>query len=93
MGSEESVEQSRGPMDEHRIRGLPGRTSEQPIAKSTVIKGRGGRSGVRAVKAVGLTSGGLRCVSVTRLRLSQGDLTATQKSAEGIVGGAIRPKA
>ena len=37
-------------------RGLPGRTSEQPIAKSTVIKGRGGRSGERAGKAVGLTS-------------------------------------
>ena len=32
------------------------------IAKSTVIKGRGGKSGGRAVKAVGLTSGGLRCV-------------------------------
>src|SRR6185312_3406699 len=57
------------------------------IAKSAVIKDRGGKSGGRAAKAVGLTSGGLRCVSVTRLRLSQGDLTATQKSAEGIVGG------
>jgi hypothetical protein len=31
-------------------------------AKSTAIKGRGGKSGGRAVKAVGLTSGGLRCV-------------------------------
>jgi hypothetical protein len=40
------------------------------IAKSTVIKGRRGKSGGRAVKAVGLTSGGLRCVSVTRLRSS-----------------------
>ena len=58
------------------------------IAKSTVIKGRGGKSGGRAAKAVGLTSGGLRCVSVTGLRSSQGDLTAAQKSAEGIVGGA-----
>jgi hypothetical protein len=39
-------------MDKHRImRGLPGRTSEQVIAKSTVIKGRGGKSGGRAVKA------------------------------------------
>jgi len=32
------------------------------IAKSTTIKGRGGKSGGRAAKAVGLTSGGLRCV-------------------------------
>jgi len=32
------------------------------IAKSTAIKGRGGRSGGRAAKAVGLTSGGLRRV-------------------------------
>jgi hypothetical protein len=38
------------------------------IAKSTVIKDRGGKSGGRAVKAVDLTSGGLRCVSATRLR-------------------------
>ena len=59
--------------------------SEQLIAKSMVIKGRGGKSGGRAVKAVGLTSGGLRCVSATRLRSPQGDLTAAQKSAEGIV--------
>jgi hypothetical protein len=58
-----------------------------------VIKGRGGKSGGRAVKAVGLTSGGLRCVSATRLRSSQGDLTAAQKSAEGIVGGGAPPKA
>jgi hypothetical protein len=63
------------------------------VAKSTVIKGRGGKSGGRAVKAVGLTSGGLRCVSATRLRSSQGDLTAAQKSAEGIVGGGAPPKA
>jgi len=58
-----------------------------------VIKGRGGRSGERAVKAVGLTSGGLHCVSATRLRSSQGGLTAVQKSAEGVVGGSAPPKA
>ena len=58
------------------------------IAKSTVIKDRGGKSGGRAVKAVDLTSGGLRCVPESRLRSSQGGLTAAQKSAEGIVGGA-----
>jgi hypothetical protein len=63
------------------------------IAKSTAIKGRGGKSGGRAVKAVDLTSGGLRCVSATRLRLSQGDLSPVQKSAEGIVGGGALPKA
>ena len=75
-------------MDKNRIRGLPGRTSEQLIAKSTAIKGRGGKSGGRAVKAVGLTLGDLRRVSARRLRLPQGGLTAAQKSAEGIVGGA-----
>jgi hypothetical protein len=63
------------------------------IAKSTAIKGRGGKSGGRAVKAVDLTSGGLRCVSATRLRLSQGDLSPVQESAEGIVGGGALPKA
>ena len=63
------------------------------IAKSTVIKGRGGKSGGRAVKAVGLTSGGLRCVLATGLRSSQGGLTAAQKSAEGKVGGSAPPKA
>jgi hypothetical protein len=63
------------------------------IAKSMVIKGRGGKSGGRAAKAVGLTSGGLRCVSATGLRSSQGGLTAAQKSAEGIVGGGAPPKA
>ena len=57
------------------------------IAKSMVIKDRGGKSGGRAAKAVGLTSGGLCYVSDSRLRSSQGDLTAAQKSAEGIVGG------
>jgi hypothetical protein len=59
------------------------------IAKSTAIKGRGGKSGGHAAKAVGLTLGDLRCVPDSRLRSSQGGLTAAQKSAEGIVGGAI----
>jgi|RhiMethySRZTD1v2_1073278.scaffolds.fasta_scaffold2065711_1 hypothetical protein len=56
------------------------------IAKSTTIKDRGGKSGGRAAKAVGLTSGGLRCVSATGLRSPQGGLTAVQKSADGKVG-------
>jgi hypothetical protein len=63
------------------------------IAKSKVIKDRGGKSGGRAVKAVGLTSGGLCCVSATRLRSPQGDLTAAQKSAEGVIGGGAPLKA
>ena len=75
------------------MRGLPVRTSEPPIAKSTAIKGRGGRSDGYAVKAVGLTSGDLRRVLATGLRSSQGGLTATQKSAEGIVGGSVPLKA
>jgi len=65
-GSEGSVEQSRDPMDKNRIRGLPGRTSEHMIAKSMAIKGRGGKSGGCTVKAVGLTSGGLRRVRKSR---------------------------
>lgn len=93
MGSEDSVEQSRGPMDKHRITRPTRPTSELLIAKSTVIKDRGGKFGGGAVKAVGLTSGGLRCVPATGLRSSQGGLTAMQKSAEGIVGGAAPPKA
>jgi hypothetical protein len=44
-------------------RGLPGRTSEQRIAKSTAIKDRGVKSGGRAVKAIDLTSGDLRRIS------------------------------
>jgi hypothetical protein len=63
------------------------------IAKSTVIEGRGGKFGGRAVKAVGVTSGGLRRVPATGLRPSQGGPTAAQKSAEGVVGGSAPPKA
>jgi hypothetical protein len=82
VGSEESVEQSRGPMDKHRIRGLPGRTSELLIAKSTVIKDRGGRSGGRAVKAVGLTSGDLRrSCSTTGVDDAPGRLSITLTAA------------
>ena len=58
-----------------------------------VIKDRGGKSGGRAVKAVGLTSGGLRHVPATGLRSPQGDPSVVQKSAEGIVGGSAPPKA
>ena len=53
-------------MDKNRIRGLPGGTSEPMIAKSTAIKCRGGKSGGCALKAVDLTSGGLRRVRKAR---------------------------
>jgi len=56
------VEQTRDPMDKNRIRGLPGRTSGRMTAKSAVIKGRGGKSGGCAGKAVELTSGDPRRV-------------------------------
>ena len=67
--SEGSVEQSRDPMDKNRIRGLPGRTSGQMIAKSTAIKGRGGKFDGCAVKADSLTSGGLHRVRETGQRV------------------------
>jgi hypothetical protein len=58
-------------MDKNRImRPYPVRTSEQAIAKSAAIKDRGGKSGGRAMKAVDLTSGDLRCVPDSRLRSS-----------------------
>jgi hypothetical protein len=60
------------------------------IAKSTAIKGRGGRSGGRVAKAVGLT---WSAPCPPGLGSSQGDLIVAQKSAEGIVGGGAPPKA
>jgi len=57
--SEGSVEQRYGPMDKNWIRGLRCRASEPMIAKSTSIKGTGGKSGGCASKAVELTSGDL----------------------------------
>jgi hypothetical protein len=55
------------------------------IAKSITIKGRGGKSGRCAVKAVELTSGGLPGVLESGLNNSQGLLIAVQESAAGIV--------
>ena len=66
------MEQNRDPMDKNRIRGLPGRTSGPMTAKSMVIKGRGGKFGGCAGKAVELTSGGPRRVRSTRLSAPQG---------------------
>ena len=60
-------------------------TSKLCIAKSIFIKDGKRRSGDCAWKAAGITPGDLFCVAVTRLREPGGDLTAGQKSAEGIV--------
>jgi len=62
VGSEGSVEQTRGPMDKNRIGGVPHRTSGPMIAKSKSIKGAGRKFGGCARKAVELTSGDLRRV-------------------------------
>ncbi len=62
MASEGSVEQNRDLTNRNRIRGILGWTSGRLIAKSISIKGQGCRSGRCAVKALELTSGGLRRV-------------------------------
>ena len=56
------------------------------IAKSPTIKDPGGRSGGCVVKAVELTSGGLRGVLESGLNGSQGTLITVQESAAGILG-------
>ena len=86
-GSEGSVEQTCDLMNKNRIRGLPDRTSEPVIAKSASSMRRGGRFGRCAGKAVGLTLGDLRCVRLSRTERVVRHVTATQKSAEGIVVG------
>jgi hypothetical protein len=65
------MEQNRDLMDKNRIGGRPGRTSGPKAAKSTVIKGQGGKSGRCAGKAVELTSGDLRHVRAFGLSGSQ----------------------
>jgi hypothetical protein len=84
-GSERSVEQTREPMDKNRIRGSQRRTSMQPNAKSTSIKGAGCKPGGCARKVVELTSGDLPSVRESGLRIEQSVLIRRQKSAEGIV--------
>ena len=69
-GSEGSVEQSRDLTDRNRIRGSYGRTSEHKVTKSISVKGHGCKFGECAVKAVGLTPGGLLRVADWRLRES-----------------------
>ena len=87
--SEGSAEQNRGLTNRNRIRGISGRTSGQRTAKSIFIKGQGCRFGRGAGKAIELTQGDLRRVPALELGEPQGDLTATQESAEGIVGHAV----
>ena len=69
QGSERSVEQTYGPMNKNRIRGIRGWTSWLVTTKSISIKGPGCRSGGRVRKAVELTSGDLPFVSESRLRV------------------------
>ena len=72
-------------MNKNRIGGLQRRTSWLMAAKSTSIKGAGGKFGGCALKAVELTSGGLSHVPESGLRVERFTLTVRQKSAAGIV--------
>ncbi len=54
-------------------------------AKSTSIKGAGGKFGGCALQAVSLIAGGLLHVPESGLRMEQSILIVQQKSAEGIV--------
>ena len=83
------MEQNRDLTNRKRIRGISGRTSGPLTAKSISIKGQGCRSAGGAAKAIELTQGGLRHVPTLELREPQGDLTAAQESAEGIVDHAV----
>ena len=54
-------------------------------AKSTSIKGAGGKFGGCALKAVSLIAGGLSHVPESGLRVERSTLTVRQESAAGIV--------
>ncbi len=88
--SEGSVEQSRDPMDKISDMRLVRPDERAGNREVHAIKGLGSKSGGCAVKAVELTSGDLRRVPDSGLIGPQGSMTAPQKSAEGIVGGASR---
>jgi hypothetical protein len=83
---EGSVVQTRGPTNRNRIRGSLRWTSVPANAKSGSTKTLGCRSGGRAAKVVGLTSGDLRRCPRLGLSEPQGGPIAAQKSAAGIVG-------
>ena len=63
VGSEGSVEQTRGLMNKNRMRRPTCRASEQTIGKPISIKDTGGKSGGGAWKAVELIAGDLLCVT------------------------------
>ena len=77
-------------MNKNRMRGCSGRTSRLETTKSISIKGHGSKFGGCAMKAVSLTSGGLRRVPESGLGVSRDIPTAAQKSAAGIVPGGAR---
>jgi len=85
-GSEGSVERKREPMNKNRIRGCPGRTSQQVMTKSTSIKGQGRKFGGCAWKIVRLTSGGLcrvetnACVRVSTEKIARSSDRGTEVS-------------
>ena len=79
------MEQTYGPMNKNRMRGIRGRTSWLVTTKSISIKGTGCRSGGRVRKAVELTSGDLSFVSESGLRVERSILTGRQKSAAGVL--------
>jgi hypothetical protein len=76
-------------MDKNRIKGASvgraGYLSRSPYPSKDAKR----RSGNCARKATELTPGGLRRVPGSELREPRGDLTATEKSTEGIVGQTI----
>lgn len=69
----------------HRIGGIRRRTSWHMTAKSISINGAGCKFGGCALKAVGLTSGGLLHVLEAGLRVDRSTLTVQQESAAGVV--------
>ena len=79
------MEQTYGPMNKNRMRGIRGGTSWLVTTKSISIKGTGCRSGGRVRKAVELTSGDLPFVRKSGLRIERSVLTGRQKSAAGVV--------
>jgi len=86
-GSEGSAEQMCELMNKNRISGASvGRAGHLPRSPYPSRA----RSVDPARKATELTPGGLRRVPSSELREPRGDLTTAQKSAEGILGGAIR---
>ena len=72
-------------MNKKRMRGMQCRASGRMTAKPISIKGAGCKSAGCVRKAVELTSGDLRFVLDSGLRMERSILTGRQKSAEGVV--------